>query len=207
MENPIKVLILEDNPDDLILLTEGIEASQEMVIEIVSAERLAEALELLKKNPVDAAILDLQLPDSFGLDTFTRFHKEFPDIPVVIMTGTNDYQIAVEAVQKGAQDYLIKGVPSSSTIVRTLRYAIERQRLTSELKAAKDEINTLRGIIPICCHCKKIRDIKGYWNELEAYIEAHSDASFSHGMCDDCINEVYGEEDWYIAMKKNEKTK
>ena len=71
------------------------------------------------------------------------------------------------------------------------------------LQKALDEIKTLKGIVPICAHCKKIRDDKGYWNLLESYIEKHSEAEFSHGMCPDCIEEFYGEEDWYIKMKSD----
>jgi len=72
-----------------------------------------------------------------------------------------------------------------------------------KLQKALDEIKTLKGIVPICAHCKKIRDDKGYWNLLESYIENHSEAEFSHGMCPDCIEEFYGEEDWYIKMKSD----
>ena len=76
-----------------------------------------------------------------------------------------------------------------------VRKKTERQReeLISELKAALDEIKTLRGILPICSHCKKIRDDKGSWNQLEKYIHDHSDAQFSHGICPDCIKEHYPE--------------
>ena len=79
----------------------------------------------------------------------------------------------------------------------------EREKLIQELKTALNEIKTLKGIVPICSQCKKIRDDNGYWNRLEAYIEKHSDASFSHSMCPDCSDKFYGEEDWYIEMKKN----
>ena len=71
-----------------------------------------------------------------------------------------------------------------------------------DLNKALDEIKTLRGIIPICSHCKKIRDDQGYWNQLERYLEKYSDASFSHGLCPDCSDELYGDKDWYIEMKK-----
>ncbi len=77
----------------------------------------------------------------------------------------------------------------------------EREKLIKELKQALDNIKTLKGLLPICANCKKIRDDKGYWNDLEAYISEHSDASFSHGMCDQCSEELYGDADWYIEMK------
>ena len=73
-----------------------------------------------------------------------------------------------------------------------------------KLEKAVSEIKILSGLLPICSHCKKIRDDKGYWNNLEEYIQAHSDVSFSHGICSECSDELYGKEDWYIEMKKEE---
>lgn len=78
----------------------------------------------------------------------------------------------------------------------------ELQIRNSQLCDALEEIKSLKGIIPICSSCKKIRDDKGYWNLLEAYIEDHSDASFSHGMCPGCSEKMYGDQDWYKKIKK-----
>ncbi len=86
-----------------------------------------------------------------------------------------------------------------SYLVETfLFYLMESQR-----SEAQQEVNLLSGLLPICSNCKKIRDDKGYWNNLEAYIEKHSDASFSHGICQECSEALYGDEDWYIEMKKD----
>ncbi len=71
-----------------------------------------------------------------------------------------------------------------------------------ELKNAKDEIKILTGLIPICAKCKKVRDDKGYWNQIESYIAEHSDAKFSHALCPECMDELYGHEEWY-KMKNN----
>ena len=75
-----------------------------------------------------------------------------------------------------------------------------REKEKTEIVLA--EIKQLKGMLLICSMCKKIRDDKGYWNTLEVYIEEHSDASFSHGMCTECSDKLYGNEDWYIEMKK-----
>ena len=83
----------------------------------------------------------------------------------------------------------------------------EQEKLIAKLEQASLEIKSLQGIIPICSNCKKIRDDKGYWNILEAYLQKHSDAKFSHSMCPECSDEVYGKEDWYIEMKKEENQK
>jgi PAS domain S-box-containing protein len=80
----------------------------------------------------------------------------------------------------------------------------EREKMIDELQEALESIKTLSGLVPICSNCKKIRDDEGYWNVLEAYIEKHSNAFFSHGICGECTEELYGEEDWYIDMKKDE---
>lgn len=82
---------------------------------------------------------------------------------------------------------------------------IEREKLIIKLQKALEEIKTLSGIVPICSQCKKIRDDKGYWNLIETYIEKHSEASFSHGMCPECSEKLYGREDWYIKMQKEKK--
>jgi hypothetical protein len=75
----------------------------------------------------------------------------------------------------------------------------EREKLITELQEAIAKVRTLRGLLPICSSCKKIRDDKGYWNQLESYIQEHSDAAFSHGICPECLRKIYpefdGEED------------
>jgi hypothetical protein len=74
-----------------------------------------------------------------------------------------------------------------------LRLNLEKEMAIDGLKEALNKISTLRGLLPICAACKKIRDDKGYWNQIETYIMEHSDADFSHGICPDCAKELYGE--------------
>ncbi len=81
----------------------------------------------------------------------------------------------------------------------------QRKLVEIKLKKALEDVKALSGLLPICSRCKKVRDDKGYWNDLEAYIEEHSDASFSHSMCIECSEELYGEEEWYIKMRENKK--
>ena len=191
MKQNITVLIIEDNLDDYSLLKEVLDSSEEVDVKIFHEERLEGAKSVAKNNGIDVAIIDLSLPDSFGLDTFISFHKEYPLVPTIIMTGTKDYEVAFTAVQKGAQDYLFKGEPSSTAIIRTIRYAIERQRLMTELKTALDHVEQLQGMLPICSVCKKIRDDEGYWNRIESYISKHWKVIFSHGICPDCAKKIY----------------
>ncbi len=80
---------------------------------------------------------------------------------------------------------------------------LEREKLISKLQDALENIKTLKGLLPICSTCKKIRDDKGYWNEVDTYIEEHTDVNFSHSMCTICSDKEYGNQDWYIKMKEN----
>ncbi len=82
----------------------------------------------------------------------------------------------------------------------------EKQNLIDELQDALNKIKTLEGFVPICSSCKKVRDDKGYWNQIESYIEKHSEALFSHSMCPDCSDKFYGNQEWYIKRKNNKKT-
>lgn len=79
---------------------------------------------------------------------------------------------------------------------------VDREKLIEELQEAVDNIKTLSGLVPICASCKKIRDDQGYWNQIESYIEKHSDAQFSHGICQECAEELYGDQEWYKKRKK-----
>ena len=81
----------------------------------------------------------------------------------------------------------------------------ERGKLIIELQDALEKVKILSGLVPICANCKKIRDDKGYWNQIEGYIQKYSEVKFSHGMCPECSDKLYGNEDWYIEMKKNKK--
>ena len=78
----------------------------------------------------------------------------------------------------------------------------EREKLIGELRSALSEVKKLSGLIPICSHCKKIRDDEGYWKQIDVYIQKHSEASFSHGICPECSDTLYGDQDWYLEMKK-----
>lgn len=83
------------------------------------------------------------------------------------------------------------------------RVAAERQKegLINELQIALSEVKKLSGLLPICASCKKIRDDRGYWNQIETYISSHSEAVFSHSLCPVCIDKLYGDEDWYQNNK------
>jgi two-component system cell cycle sensor histidine kinase/response regulator CckA len=188
----ISVLLIEDNIDDAVLIQLYLSSAMKVPHEVKHADRLSEGLELLKNGGVDVVLLDLGLPDGEGLSTFEKVHAQAPGVPVIVLTGHDDDDLAVEAVQKGAQDYLVKGKVDGSLVGRSIRYAIERQKLLTQIEQSAKEIKTLRGFLPICAACKKIRDDQGYWTQIETYISEHSDAEFSHGLCPDCAVRLYG---------------
>jgi signal transduction histidine kinase len=135
----MKILLIEDNPGDARLVQEVLkEPGGDFTISV--AEKLGLGLEFLLSQEVDVLLLDLGLPDSRGLETLTKVRSKFPSLPVVIMTGSGDEALGVQAVQLGAQDYLVKGQADSGLLRRALLYAIERKRADEALRRAKDEL-------------------------------------------------------------------
>ena len=92
---------------------------------------------------------------------------------------------------------------TTTSVERLEKEVADRKQTEKELQDALKNVKTLSGLLPICSKCKKIRDDKGYWNNLEGFIQTHSDVLFSHSICTECSDELYGKEDWYIEMEKN----
>ncbi len=356
---PIHVLLVEDNPTDVLLAKEAL--AEQPHFEVVVAGRLSEALELLNARRFDVVLLDLGLPDSQGLEAL-RLHQSNPTVPVIVMTGRDDEELALQALHAGAQDYLVKSQLPDGLLGRSIRYAIERQRaeesqreraelasLTAdvglalrrsttlaglfqdsvecisrnlgaalariwtldersqvlELQAsaggapeldgpharvpvgkflvglvaeqrqahlsndvpndprfiapewgrregvvafagyplvvedrllgvmavfakralsqnalaaleavanpiaggivaltALAQVKQLSGLLPICSYCKKVRDDENYWQQVEAYVSAHSEARFSHGICPTCWHDVVQPEVTKAALQR-----
>ena len=195
---PIKALLIDDDPIQLQAMENLLAVAGSHRFELNGSGSLAAGLERLAAGGADVVLLDLGLPDSFGVETFRSLHQRFPNLPVVAFTGREDEELGLELVQAGAEDYLVKGKVSSLLVCRTLRYAIERKlaalernRLIGELQEALANIKTLSGLIPICAGCKKIRDDQGYWNQVEIYVAKHSGATFTHGICPECTRKLY----------------
>jgi CheY-like chemotaxis protein len=195
----INVLLIEDNPSDAFLMRSYLSNTSKVRYTVNHVERLSQGLEYLANQIPDIVLLDLNLPDAAGPDIIEQVHKQSPDVPIVVLTGLNDDELGIEAVQKGAQDYLVKDQVSDSLLDRAIRYSIERKKLLTQLEHSTKEIKTLRGFLPICAYCKKIRDDKGYWTQIETYISAQTQAEFTHGICPDCADKLYGN---YLDKKK-----
>ena len=132
--NPIKVLLVEDNPGDARLIKEILSEARGILFDVECADRLSRARKHLADEGADLVLLDLTLPDSRGLDTFTKLRVYAPGIPIVVLSGLNDETIAVKAVQEGAQDYLVKGQVDSNVLIRSIRYAIERKKAEETIR-------------------------------------------------------------------------
>lgn len=190
----ITALLIEDNPDDAVLIERYLNASRKIKYHVIHVERLAAGLDSLKRFLFDIILLDLVLPDGpMGIKTFETVYAQAAHIPIIVLTGHDDDDLAVEAVHKGAQDYLVKGLVTGPALGRAIRYAIERKKLLTQLEDSLKEIKLLREFLPICVRCKKIRDDKGYWTQVDVYIRDHSDVEFSHGICPECAQIMYPE--------------
>src|SRR6185436_2157396 len=129
-----KVLLIEDNPGDARLLREMIAEEPGALFEVECAERLAQGLERLSAGGIGLVLLDLSLPDSMGLDTFAKVYAHSPAVPIIVLTGTDDNNLALAAVKRGAQDYLVKGRLDRELLLRSMQYAIERKRYQLQLE-------------------------------------------------------------------------
>jgi signal transduction histidine kinase len=143
---PIKVLLVEDNPGDARLLREYLKESGKAHFELVHVCRLSEALNALKEKSFGAILLDLSLPDAQGLETIDHLRSPGFVPPIVVLTGLDDEDVAVKAVQQGAQDYLVKGQVDGQLLTRALRYAIQRHGAEERLKERNRELLILRRI-------------------------------------------------------------
>ena len=129
----IKALLVEDNDVDAQLTQDLLSEWSVEEFRITRVKTLGEGLALLSRERFDAVLLDLSLPDAFGLPTVRQVHATSPTIPVVVLSGVSDQNLALQAVQQGAQDYLVKGQGHPELLARAVRYAIERKRSEEHL--------------------------------------------------------------------------
>jgi len=141
MNVQIKVLLIEDNPADARLIEIMLAGVQGITFDLTWVDSLSAGLAQLAADGIDVILLDLGLPESSGLDTLNRMFSQAPKVPtLVVLSGLADETIAVQAVQSGAQDYLVKGQVDSALLVRSIRYAIERSQAEEALRQAHDEL-------------------------------------------------------------------
>ena len=138
MTDTVKILLIEDDADYALVAQNRLKTDPKHRFEPLHVQTLAEGLEALDRtasnHPMDLVLLDLNLPDSRGLDTFTQLKSRAPLVPVVILSATDDETVALEALKAGAQDYIIKGQIDGKFLTRILSYNLERSRLQVELQ-------------------------------------------------------------------------
>jgi two-component system, NarL family, sensor histidine kinase UhpB len=136
---PINLLVVEDNAGDFFLLSEYLQASGLVVVgNIFHASRISEVPELVAEKELDVVLLDLTLPDSDGIQSFQRVNDLLPHTPIIVFSGLSDMDVAMTAITRGAQDYLIKGEFDERLLSKTIQYSIERKRILDDLQATKE---------------------------------------------------------------------
>ena len=194
------VIIVDDVPENLRILLELLRTDYR-VIPVKDGEA---ALKKISKAPFpDLVVLDIVMPSMDGYEVCRQLKKnpKTRHIPVIFITAISEVMDEAKAFEIGAVDYITKPF-NPLTVKARIRTHIELSNTMKELQQALEKVKALNGLIPICSSCKKIRDDKGYWNLLEAYIEKYSDAIFTHGICPECAEKLYSQSDWYIKRKK-----
>ncbi|MGV1100041.1 ANTAR domain-containing response regulator [Thiovibrio sp. JS02] len=195
-ERRIRLVIAEDD----FLVSEEIKrilrgAAYEIAGEASTGQ---EAVRLVAELNPDAVLMDVRMPGMDGLTAARRIAVEHPT-PIVIMTAYESEELVAEASEAGVAAFLTKP-PVLAEIDRAITIALARhadlrelRRVNLELKQALAEIKTLRGILPICSFCKKIRTPDGHWEDVALHISKHTEAEPSHGLCPECFKKNYPE--------------
>ncbi|HOC47034.1 MAG: response regulator [Syntrophorhabdaceae bacterium] len=199
MADKFKILVTDDDADILEINSTVLRGAG---YEVYEASTGAGCLDMARRYFPDLILLDVVLPDMTGFEVCKRIKKD-PELqgPFIILASgiqiSSDSQ--AEGLTVGADGYMVKPWSRREFIARIqamerikraedklFQTQKEQTMVIEELRRAIEEIKTLRGLIPICAWCKRIRDDAGYWDELEVYLSKHSEAVFSHGLCPDC---------------------
>jgi CheY-like chemotaxis protein len=205
-----KILIVED---EYIIANDIETILQDMGYEVCALVSSGEqAIEKTEKLRPDVVLMDIMLKGKMdGIETANHIKLNY-NIPIIYITAYADDKILEKAMITEPFGYLIKPFKDQElrlNIEMALykhSIEIEKENLIIELRTALDKLKTLSGLLPICSKCKKIRNDKGYWEQIETYISHHSEAEFTHGMCHECMEESYAKQDWYRKMKSKKNT-
>jgi DNA-binding NtrC family response regulator len=192
----MNILIIDDDPNARKTLGNILKAKG---FEVEEAGTGSEAIVSCQAKFFNLALIDVRLPDTSGLEVLKAVCRINEDTIAIMITGYASLDSSIEAMNKGAFSYITKPVNMDQALI-IIEKALEKQRLSlenkrllkelalqiTELQAALAQIKTLRGLLPICMYCKRIRDDKQYWQQVEGYVADHSEAQFSHGVCPDC---------------------
>lgn len=202
MENSkIHILVVDDDPD-ILFATARLMKKEGFIV--TTATNGKECFKQVHDNKPDIILLDVELPDMLGTDICSKIKSDsrLNKIYIMMLSGncTSSGQQA-DGLDKGADGYIARPVSNRElrarvhSMVRLVHSERKCDQYILELEQALEKVKLLSGIIPICMHCKQIRDDKGYWDELEIFIEKHSEAQFSHGICEKCVSKHFPELD------------
>ena len=204
------ILIVDDSPDQHLLLKSILTKAGHA--DILSANSALEAFPMLNQDAnasppaIELILMDVLMPEMDGVTACQQIKQQpqLQDIPIIMVTAKNDFNNLKEAFSAGAMDYINKPVNSIELLARvTSALTLKREmdcrkqreadlrRSNEELQRALREVKVLRGLIPICASCKKIRNDGGFWQQIEEYLGEHSEAEFSHGLCQPCLKKLY----------------
>ncbi len=192
----IRVLIAEDDALISGLTRAELETAGLTVVGIAVDGR--QAVEHVRTLRPDVVLMDIAMPIMDGIAAATAIQQECPT-PVVILSAHDETEMVSRATAAGIGAFVVKPSQSSemerAIAIAMARHAdlMELRRINGDLKKALAEVRTLKGFLPICCSCKKIRDDKGYWSEVEVYVSEKTDATFSHGYCPQCLAKHFPE--------------
>lgn len=167
-DTPFKVLLIEDSREDARLLTEALAKEHALPFELQHAERLSTGLGYLVHGGIDLVLLDLNLPDSKGIETLVAVRDRAPRVPIVVLTASDDEALALQALQNGAQDYLVKGYIQvyRNLLGRSMRYAIERKRAEEEVRSSQAQHEELLASITSILIRVDAEGMVTYWNRV-----------------------------------------
>jgi len=135
----IKILLVEDNPGDVVIIKEMLKEIDGIHFHVITANNLEDGLKHLTNEDFDILLLDLKLPDSEAIKTFTTINQNARDLPIIILTGLSDEELAISSVGNGAQDYLVKGQTNTQLLTKSIKYSIERNRIEKELRSSEEK--------------------------------------------------------------------
>ena len=192
----MKVLIVDDISENISALAIALESEG---FDIKTAASGEQALEIIQNDSPDLILLDINMDGMDGFETCLTLKKSdaTKGIPVIFLTVSKETEAIVRGLSCGGVDYIAKPFRQEEVCARvrthlSLRTLMkEKEKLISELQEALAKVKTLSGLLPICSSCKKIRDDKGYWNQIETYIRQHSEAEFTHSICPKCAKMLY----------------